>query len=70
MSRQTGRVTTALRAAALAFGLLALSAGGLQLWAYVATDGPRHLILGVFAVGVGVCVIGAVGVEVLKRRSD
>lgn len=70
MLRQTERMTTALRAAALAFGLLALVAGGLQLWAYVATDGPRHLILGVFAVGIGVCVIGAVSAAVLKHRSD
>ncbi|MDZ4264821.1 MAG: hypothetical protein U1D00_03815 [Mycobacterium sp.] len=61
-------MTTALRAAALAFGFLALIAGGLQLRAYIATDGPRHL--GVFAIGVGVCVIGAVGVKVLKGRSD
>jgi hypothetical protein len=37
-----------------------LSAGGLQLWAYAATDRPRHLILGVFAVAVGGCVIAAV----------
>lgn len=60
MRGQTGRMATALRVAALAFGFLALSAGGLQLWAYVATDRPRHLILGVFAVAVGGCVIAAV----------
>lgn len=61
-------MTTALRAAALAFGLLALTAGGLQLWAYLATDGPRHLILGVFAVAVGGCVIAAVVAE--SRRQE
>ena len=60
-------MTTALRVAALAFGLLALTAGGLQLWAYTATNGPRHLILGVFAVSVGGCVIGAV-VAAIRRQ--
>ncbi|MGU3501120.1 hypothetical protein [Mycobacterium sp. C31M] len=46
-----------LRIAGMAFGLLALAAGGLQLWAYVATDWPRHLILGVFGCAVGLCVL-------------
>jgi len=46
--------------AGLAFGLLALVAGGLQLWAFDATGGARHLILGVFAAAVGLCVIAAV----------
>lgn len=50
----------ALRVAGLAFGLLALSAGGLQLWAFGATAGARHLILGGFASAVGACVIAAV----------
>lgn len=50
----------ALRAAGLAFGLLALVAGGLQLWAFGAAGGARHLILGVFAGSVGACVIAAV----------
>ncbi len=49
----------ALRVAGLAFGLLALVAGGLQLWAYTAGGGPRHLILAVFAGAVGCCVIVA-----------
>ena len=53
-------MTTALRVAALAFGLLALVAGGLQLWAYVASGGVRHLIVGIFAVAVGVSVFVAV----------
>jgi hypothetical protein len=52
-----------LRAAALAFGCLALVAGALQLWAYATSDGPRHLILGTFAVAVGVSVISAVVVK-------
>lgn len=47
----------ALRIAGFTFGLIALVAGGLQLCAYVATDWPRHLILGVFACAVGVTVI-------------
>ncbi len=50
----------ALRVAGLAFGLLALVAGGLQLWAFGVTGGARHLIPGVFASSVGVCVIAAV----------
>jgi uncharacterized membrane protein HdeD (DUF308 family) len=50
---------TGLRAAALAFGLLALCAGGLQLWAFASSDHPRHLVLGVFAVAVGVSVLAA-----------
>ncbi|MCF6389467.1 hypothetical protein L2K20_21040 [Mycobacterium sp. MBM] len=55
----------ALRAAGLAFGLLALVAGGAQLWAFAATGGARHLILGVFASTVGACVIAA---AVWRRR--
>jgi len=50
---------TGLRAAALAFGLLALGAGGLQLWAFASSDSARHLVLGVFAVAVGVSVLVA-----------
>lgn len=47
----------ALRWAAVAFGGIALVAGGLQLWAFAATDGLRHLIVGVFAVSVGGSVL-------------
>ncbi|BBY30978.1 hypothetical protein [Mycolicibacterium sediminis] len=61
-------MTTALRVAALAFGLLALVAGGLQLWAYVASDGVRHLIVGIFAVAVGLSVFVAVGSKARGRR--
>jgi len=50
---------TGLRAAALAFGLLALCAGGLQLWAFAAGGSPRHLVLGVFAASVGLSVLVA-----------
>jgi uncharacterized membrane protein HdeD (DUF308 family) len=60
-------MTKTLRVAALAFGCLALVAGGLQLWAYATTDGPRHLILGAFALAVGVSVISA---ALRQRRSD
>ncbi|MEU0496151.1 hypothetical protein [Mycobacterium sp. NPDC006124] len=48
---------TGRRAAALAFGLLALCAGGLQLWAFAAGGSPRHLVLGLFAAAVGVTVL-------------
>ena len=50
----------ALKVAGLAFGVLALVAGGLQLWAFGAAGGARHLVLGVFAGSVGACVIAAV----------
>lgn len=52
--------------AGLAFGLLALLAGGLQLWAFGVAGGARHLILGVFASAVGVCVVA----EVWRRRRN
>lgn len=52
--------TKVLRWAAVAFAVLALAAGGLQSWAFAATGGPRHLILGVFALAVGVSVLIAV----------
>lgn len=49
--------TNALRWAAVMFAGLALLAGGLQLWAFAATDGMRHLVPGVFALAVGVSVL-------------
>jgi hypothetical protein len=49
--------TKALRWAGAVLAGLALLAGGLQLWAFAATDGPRHLILGIFALSVGVSVL-------------
>ncbi|MEX7468902.1 hypothetical protein AB4Z39_04235 [Mycobacterium adipatum] len=49
----------ALRAAALAFGLLALIAGGLQLWAFGASGGVRHGVLGMFACAFGASVVTA-----------
>lgn len=61
-------MTTTLRVGAVAFGLLATVAGGLQLWAYVATDGGRHLVLGIFAIAVGASVLVAVGSEFRARR--
>lgn len=57
-----------LRIAALALGVLALVAGGLQIWAYVATGFPRHLVVGSFAVAVGLCVTGAAVGAVLRGR--
>jgi hypothetical protein len=54
----------------VAFGVLALVSGGLQLWAYATADGVRHLVLGVFAAAVGGCVIVALVVEVVRRRSE
>jgi hypothetical protein len=56
-----GEVSTrALKWAAVLFAGLALLAGGLQWWAFAATGGPRHLVLGVFAVSVGISVLTAV----------
>ena len=43
----------------MVFGLLALTAGGLQLWAYVASERPRHVVLAVFGLAVGVSVLVA-----------
>ncbi|RDH78090.1 hypothetical protein DVS77_12110 [Mycolicibacterium moriokaense] len=49
-----------LRAAAVLFAVIALTAGGLQFAAYLHTDWLRHLILAIFAVSVGACVLVAV----------
>ncbi len=61
-----------VRIAGMVFGLLALAAGGLQLWAYAATDWPRHLILGVFACAVGLCVLVTASgrISLSGNRSD
>jgi hypothetical protein len=45
-----------LAAAALVFGALTLMAGGLQLWAFLESERPRHAVLAVFALSVGVSV--------------
>lgn len=47
------------RWAALAFGVLAAVAGGLQVWAFVESGFVRFLVVGVFALAVGGCVITA-----------
>ncbi|WP_197382113.1 hypothetical protein [Mycolicibacterium mengxianglii] len=56
--------------AALVFAALALVAGGLQLWAFFSSQHPRHAILAVFALSVGLSV-GIAGVRALRaaRRS-
>lgn len=61
-------MTWALRAGALAFGLLALVAGGLQIAAFVSNGFVRHAIVGGFAVAVGCSVIAAVIAAVLRSR--
>ncbi|MCP9273277.1 hypothetical protein [Mycolicibacterium arenosum] len=53
------------RWAGLAFGVLALAAGGLQVWAFVASGFGRHLVVGVFALAVGGSVVTA---SLLGRR--
>ena len=53
--------------AALAFAVLALLAGGLQLWAFLASERPRHAVLAVFALSVGISVAAAAG-GALRRR--
>ena len=50
-----------LVAAAMAFGVLALTAGGLQLWAFIGSEQPRHAVLAAFALSVGVSVLVAAG---------
>ncbi|OMB96160.1 hypothetical protein A5733_12080 [Mycobacterium sp. NS-7484] len=54
--------------AGLMFGALALVAGGLQVWAFVAADGVRHLVVAVFALSVGVSVVVA-AVRSLRGKS-
>ncbi|MGB3483368.1 MAG: hypothetical protein WBB07_14285 [Mycobacterium sp.] len=56
-----------LALAGLAFGVLALVAGGLQLWAYLEGTHPRNAVLAVFALSVGVAVTGAAA-RALSRR--
>lgn len=58
------------RWAALAFGALALLAGGLQVWAFVASGFSRHLVVGVFAVAVGASVVTATLSSVGRGRGD
>ncbi|WP_246240859.1 hypothetical protein [Mycolicibacterium madagascariense] len=60
-------MTTRLRVCAVAFGLLAAVAGGLQLWAYAVAGGPRHVVLGIFAIAVGASVLVAVASEFRAR---
>lgn len=57
-----------LRGAALAFAVLALVAGGLQIAAFASGGFIRHLILGVFACAVGFSVIGAIVGSVIRSR--
>ncbi len=57
-----------LRVGALAFALLALVAGGLQIAAFVSNGFVRHAIIGGFAVAVGCSVLGAVVASTLHSR--
>ncbi|PRC47524.1 hypothetical protein C6A85_84510 [Mycobacterium sp. ITM-2017-0098] len=57
-----------LRLGALAFALLALVAGGLQIAAFLTNGWVRHAIVGGFAVAVGCSVIGAVVASVVRSR--
>lgn len=57
-----------LRWAAVVFAGLALVAGALQSWAFVATGGPGHLVVGIFALSVGVSVLVAVAKATFRRR--
>lgn len=59
----------ALAAAALAFGLLALVAGGLQAWSFAQTGYARSAVLAAFALSVGVCVTVA-AVRAWRRARD
>ena len=54
--------------AGLAFGALALVAGALQLWAFIDTDGARHLVVAVFALSMGVSVVVAAA-QSLRRMA-
>ncbi|MHC9292097.1 hypothetical protein ACRCUN_06490 [Mycobacterium sp. LTG2003] len=54
--------------AGLAFGILALIAGGLQLWAFIDTDRTRHVVVAVFALSVGVSVAVAATQSLRRKR--
>jgi hypothetical protein len=50
--------TKVLRIAALLFAVIAVTAGALQLGAFVVSDyGLRHLILALFALSIGISVL-------------
>ncbi|BBZ32090.1 hypothetical protein [Mycolicibacterium confluentis] len=51
---------------AVAFAVVALIAGGMQLAAFIASERPRHLVLAVFALAVGASV-GAAAASALWR---
>lgn len=65
---ESGDVTQALRAGALAFSLLALVAGALQIAAFLANGSARHVIVGGFAIAVGASVAVAVVASVVRSR--
>jgi len=65
---EPAKVMGLLRWAALAFAVLALVAGGLQLAAFASSGFVRHLVLGVFACAVGCSVIGGVIESVIRSR--
>lgn len=54
--------------AGLTFGVLALIAGGLQLWAFIDTDRVRHVVVAVFALSVGVSVVVAAAQALGRKR--
>ncbi|MGV0744979.1 hypothetical protein [Mycolicibacterium sp. XJ870] len=56
-----------LALAGLAFGVLALVAGGLQLWAFIDTDRTRHAVVAVFALSVGISVAVAAARSLCRK---
>jgi hypothetical protein len=59
---------TALALLAAAFAVLALIAGGAQLAAFIASSRPRHLVLAVFALAVGISVAIPAGAALWRAR--
>ncbi|QZT61389.1 hypothetical protein [Mycolicibacterium austroafricanum] len=59
---------SALRIAALAFAVLALTAGVLQLAAFASGGWLRHVIVGVFACAVGLSVGAAAIASIVRSR--
>ena len=51
-----------LRLGALLFASIALTAGALQIGAFVVSSGPRHLVVGIFALWVG----GSVAIAIIS----
>ena len=53
---------------AMVFAVLALVSGAAQVWAFIASSRPGHLVSALFALGVGISVAIAAGAALLRKR--